>query len=753
MLLLNSYAREFEPFEVFRSSFRNELVKQFPETLAFSEVPVEPKSSDREADEHALLNYLLSAFKEHQLNLIVAIGGPATTFAQKYRDQLFPSTPLLFAGVDERIRGDSAVRNSTTVAVRHDPRRMIDTILQVLPETKNIAVVLGASPLEQFWRRELDREFQSLGKQLTITWFDNLSFAEVLNRSAALPDNSAIFYALFCIDAKGIAYQEDNVLSELHAKSNAPLFGIHGPQLGKGIIGGPLVPIEDISRKTATVAVRVLKGEAAESITTPTQRPGPNEFDWRELRHWNIDQNLLPPGSVIRFRSPSGWDQYKWYLVVGGALFLFEFLLVVGLAVNLLKRKRIEQSLRDAERLAQDFNSRLVEAQEAERSRVAELERRTLQLSRLASQLTLAEQNARRQLATTLHDGLQQLLFGAGIALDEAMQASSQDNHVGLLQRARTDITEAVDAARTLSVDLFPPVLHVAGLPAALSWLARRTREQYKISVTMTADPRANPETSDVRILLFEGVRELLFNAVKHAQADHVDVTLSVGPDDTVQIQVSDAGIGFDPASTLQHKDQDGLGLFSIQERLALLGGRLEIQSAPGKGARFILTVPRVGPHRATTDGAEAGRNATQSQRVVHVSNSGTSNSLRILIADDHAVARAGVRELFSKKPPLEVVGEAVNGLDAVSQAMSIQPDVIIMDVSMPQMSGIEATREIHRSLPHIHIVGLSTHDDENIERAMLDAGARAYFTKNEGTDRLLDYLLSLRPQAIASRM
>jgi two-component system response regulator DegU len=69
------------------------------------------------------------------------------------------------------------------------------------------------------------------------------------------------------------------------------------------------------------------------------------------------------------------------------------------------------------------------------------------------------------------------------------------------------------------------------------------------------------------------------------------------------------------------------------------------------------------------------------------------------------------------------------------------------MDVSMPQMNGIEATREIHKALPHIKIVGLSTHDDEDIERSMREAGVGAYFTKNEGTDRLLDYLLSLRTQ------
>src|SRR5215470_19598696 len=107
-----------------------------------------------------------------------------------------------------------------------------------------------------------------------------------------------------------------------------------------------------------------------------------------------------------------------------------------------------------------------------------------------------------------------------------------------------------------------------------------------------------------------------------------------------------------------------------------------------------------------------------------------------------------GLRELFSELPPLHVVGEAANGVEAISQAISLQPDVIVMDVSMRQMNGIEATHEIRRTLPHIRIVGLSTHDDENTERLMREAGAEAYYTKNEGTDRLLDYLLSLLAKA-----
>ena len=741
VLILESFV-DGTPNEVFKTTLLHELRKQSPESVAFYELTVGPAHFIGDGDERSVLNYLHSTFKGQRPDLIVAIAGDAARFAQRNRDQLFPSTPLVLAAVDERVLDNGVTPNSITVAVRIDAPGMIETILQVLPLTKNVVVVVGKSPREQFWREYLGREFERFENQLTFTWFDNLSFAEMLDRSATLPANSVIFYVFLATDAKGITHSDDNVVLELHAKANAPIFGIQSSRLGEGIVAAPLLSIEELSQKTATIALRLLKGESTESIDLPPQISGPAVFDWRELRRWNIDENRLPPDSKIQFRSPTAWDEYKWYVIVGGALFLFQLMLVVGLAVNLIKRKRLERSLHEAERLAQDLSRR---AQEAERSRLAELERRTLQLSRLASQLTLAEQSARKQLASTLHDGLQQLLFSAGIKLDRVVKDNSLDDQAGLLQRARDDVREAMEAARTLTVNLFPPALHLGGLPAALSWLAQRTQEQYSVVVNVSADPLANPEAMDVRFLLFEAVRELLFNAIKHAHVDRVDVKIAVAPGDTIHIQVSDEGIGFDPIATLHHEDQHqvGLGLFSIQERLALLGGQLEVQSAPGKGARFILTVPRASPSRLATDGPEARQPDTRRKEPVGLdSGRGILKSLRILIVDDHAVARTGLRELLSRAP-LQVVGEAANGVEAISQAMALQPDVIVMDVSMPQMNGIEATREIHRALPYIQIVGLSTHDDENTQRSMREAGAETYFTKSEGTDRLLDYLLS----------
>ena len=147
-------------------------------------------------------------------------------------------------------------------------------------------------------------------------------------------------------------------------------------------------------------------------------------------------------------------------------------------------------------------------------------------------------------------------------------------------------LDEAIAAARSLNFELFPPVLQRAGLPAALSWLANWTREKYKLDVQIDANPRADSARKDVRTLLFESVRELLFNAVKYAQADESRWSWSSMTDDQLCITVTDEGVGFEPArlDDRSKTGQVGWGLFSIRERLTLLGGRFDIDSAPGRG-------------------------------------------------------------------------------------------------------------------------------------------------------------------------
>ena len=143
------------------------------------------------------------------------------------------------------LQGHSFTRNETAEATTYDYTGIIENILVILPDTTRVVVVPGSSPLENFWRDEFSREFARFNGRLEFEWFNDLSLEQTLARTSALPPHSAIFYPMFSVDGAGVAQSEDQVLAQLHATSNAPLFGLYEVQLGRGVGGGPMSPLTD----------------------------------------------------------------------------------------------------------------------------------------------------------------------------------------------------------------------------------------------------------------------------------------------------------------------------------------------------------------------------------------------------------------------------------------------------------------------------------------------------------------------------
>ena len=245
---------------------------------------------------------------------------------------------------------------------------------------------------------------------------------------------------------------------------------------------------------------------------------------------------------------------------------------------------------KQGERELKSLNETL-EERVAERTAVAT--RRAAQLQVLASELTRTEQRERRRLAEVLHDDLQQTLYAARLSLGTLRTRVEEKSLLETVERVDDLLSQLIGQSRSLTVQLCPPALDEASLATALEWLGRHIHDTCRLVVDVEADPRAEPASEDLRILLFEATRELLFNVVKHARTSSVRVTLSAAPGGGLEIVVSDDGAGFNPAEPkLDRAMATGFGLFSIRERLELLGGRMQVDATLGRGTRVTISVP-----------------------------------------------------------------------------------------------------------------------------------------------------------------
>ncbi len=403
---------------------------------------------------------------------------------------------------------------------------------------------------------------------------------------------------------------------------------------------------------------------------------------------------------------------------------------IVLVIEDITERKAIQERLR--------LFTKELEAQVEDRTR--DLVQSQDRLRAMATELNLAEQRERKRLATELHDHLQQSLVLGRLILAQGKQTGViLPAGLGVMNKMDDIFSEALTYTRTLVADLSPPVLRDHGLPAGLKWLGGYMKK-HELTVAVTV-----PETDDLTlpedqaVLLFQSVRELLINSSKHAGTKHADVRLQ-RHDEYLRIEVSDQGTGFDPAKIAATGTSSGglsskFGLFSIQERMRALGGSFSIQSAHGEGTTATLTLPlqRGAEHNVLSAESSGTANKIRSTHSALKKNA----PIRVLLVDDHPMMRQGLRSIVTAYDHLEVVGEAGDGAEAVELAQRLEPDVVVMDINMPKMDGIAATRQIKANQPTTVVIGLSVNQSDDTQQKMKAAGASTYLTKESAVDAL----------------
>ena len=554
VLILDSFGRDVAPFNAAVSTFRTALAQELGEPVDIYEASLDAARFAAPEKETPFLEFLRSRFEGRSLDLVVPVGAPAVRFISQHREALFPSTPVVFMGVDPRIVPPDALRTNATLATqRVYLPGIIEDILRLQPDTTNIAVIFGASPLEKFWVGECRREFLSFSNRVAFTWLNELALDRIQERVATLPPRSFILFGMFVTDAAGVPYDNDEALRRLHAAANAPIFGYFASQFGRGVIGGRLYQDAEVGTRGARAAIRVLRGERPESIAAQILELAVPVYDWRELRRWAIPEARLPAGSVIKFRQPTPWEVYRWRIISIVSVCLMQTGFIIVLLINRAKRRRAEEA-------AHALSRRLIHAQEEERAR----------------------------LARELHDDVTQRLARLAIDAGRLELGVNGDSAAEIMGSVRDGLVRVSEDIHALSYRLHPSVLEDLGLAEALKAECERFSRQESIPSDLKLEDLPPVIPPDPALCLFRVAQGALRNVARHARARNVGVLLR-GMDGGVQLAVRDDGIGFDPTA---EKNRPTLGLASMDERVHLVGGELDVESAPSHGTAIVAWVP-----------------------------------------------------------------------------------------------------------------------------------------------------------------
>ena len=582
VLLLHSFGRDFRPWSEYARTIRAELERQSPWPLDLQEHTLLTARFDNSGPEAPFVDYLRSLYHGASPHIVISIGAPAARFVQRYRAELFPETPMVLTAVEQRLVDRAELTdNDAVISVHNDFAAFFSSILQVLPDTQTIAVVIGASPLEKFWLQEAKREAKPFESRVAFVWYADLSFQEILQRAAMLPPHTVLFWGLMSVDAAGVVHEGDLALRSLHAVANAPIFSFQEAFFGQNTVGGPMHSISGSSEKTVNAAIRILGGETPANIKIEPIGFAPPKYDWRELQRWGISESNLPAGSEILFREPTFWERYRWQVALIASVILVQAGLISGLLHERRRRRLAEVESR--QRLAELARvNRYSAAGELATSIAHELNQP------LGSILTNAE-TAELMLKSSAPDldEVQEIL--ADIRRDDQRASEVIRRFRRMLKRAAIEVSE---------IDLNEMVRGAVSIISALA-------EGRDVILKYVPGPMTLRVKGDA-VQLQQVVLNLIMNAidaVSEVQAGKREVIVATGiSDEQAEILVGDSGPGiandhlkdvFEPFFTTKPQGM-GMGLAIARTIADAHHGQITVESRSSGGALFRIKLPLV---------------------------------------------------------------------------------------------------------------------------------------------------------------
>jgi len=525
--------------------------------------------------------HLAEKYRDQKLTVVLAMGPQALRFATQNKHALGLELPIIFCCTSRtRLAAMKPDTNVTGIISEFDLTKTLAVAKRLQPDARRIVVVSGASAFDRQWIEIARRQLAAYEQEYDTTYLNGLPQDELIGKLKLLPRNTIVILLTIFADGTGRAFIPTEAARDIASASSAPVYSPYESQLGSGVVGGHMDSFEWIGNEVADLAYDILTGTTG--IPPPRATTGnADRVDWRQLKRWNFDESSLPPGTEVRYREFTVWQQYRWYMIGILAIVLAQAAIISWLYVEHHRRQRAEQEVR----------RRLLEVLHLNRSATAGALSASIAhelnqpLGAIQSYAEAAEIYLKADPPNI--ERVAQIL--GNIRRDDQRAADIIAHFRGLLKK-----TEAVELQEFDINDLVRNAIDILDPEAAKRGVTLSTHQ---------ADGNLPVRADEVH--LQQVILNLAMNGMDAMQncvsgAGKMSIQTALVRESEVEVRVTDSGTGiptdklsevFDTFYTTKRQGT-GLGLSIARTIVETYGGKIWAENRPGGGAAFRFTLP-----------------------------------------------------------------------------------------------------------------------------------------------------------------
>jgi len=296
------------------------------------------------------VQFLAGKYADAPPDVLIPLGRAAIPFMQKYRDVVAPQAPIIITSVPTRAAAEvKGLPDTLWVATEYNFAKTLELAQHLQPEARHLALVAGASDYDRSWVDDARRELAPHLDRYQTTYLVGLPYDDMLKEVAQLSRDTIVLMSFVFMDGAGLPRTPPDVAAALADVSAAPVYSPVSTFFGRGVVGGYMDSYEAEGIAAADLAFEILSGKAPSALNQETKPIHKYEVDARQLQRWGLSSRSLPPDTIVSFREPSVWEQYRWQIIAIAATFLFQSLLITYVLLQNHRRRAAETSLKESE--------------------------------------------------------------------------------------------------------------------------------------------------------------------------------------------------------------------------------------------------------------------------------------------------------------------------------------------------------------------------------------------------------------------